>query len=30
MRLEDNEEVLVLGILFGIGIAVVVFELFFC
>lgn len=30
MKLEDNEEVLVIGILFGIGIAVVVLELFFC
>lgn len=30
MRLEDNEEVLVIGILFGIGVTVVVLELFFC
>ena len=30
MKLEDNEEVLVIGILFGIGMTVVVLELFFC
>ena len=30
MNLEDNEEVLVIGILFGIGVTVVVLELFFC
>mgnify|MGYP003659951754 CR=1 FL=1 len=30
MKLEDNEEVLVIGILFGIGVTVVVLELLFC